>query len=118
MSPIGQKRTYKMDAQVIRNGTYLYDETVPCGVRIVLKTVDWAPQDYDDLDPASIEEVLAYAIEYSVTTDKNDLRAGGPAFITLEEAVSYLESLPYVGPTLKWDEVQLSARSGHVQSRK
>lgn len=72
-------------------------------MRIVLKMVDWAPTGYDDLDPSSIEEVLAYSIDYSLTTDRSDFRAGGPAFMTLEEAISHLESLPYIGPTLQWD---------------
>ena len=63
----------------------------------------WGTGDYEDPpEIAEDREIPTYYVELSVTTDPNDFRNGGGSFDTLKDAVDYLESVPYIAPSLRW----------------
>jgi hypothetical protein len=89
--------------KIVKEGTYLYDGAVPCGVRIRFQSVRFGTGDYEDpFEVAEDQAIPTYYIEFSVTTDVNDFRSGGGGFESLEDAVAHLHSVPYVASSLRW----------------
>jgi hypothetical protein len=101
---------------VVKIGTFRYDGTVLCDLRIVLSAVHYGTGDIDD--PAEIRDDLqqsTYYIQYGSTTQRGIFQSGSSGFRSLAEAIAEAESTPGVGPTLEWhqetkSEVTCSAR--------
>jgi hypothetical protein len=92
-----------MRSEIVKEGTYLYDGTVLCGVRIRLQPVRFGTGDHEDpLDISEDRDIPTYCIELSVATDATDFRAGAGVFDSLKDAVAHLESVPYIAHSLRW----------------
>ena len=85
----------------VRSGTWLYDGTVPCRIRIVRSPVFHGSGDEDD--PPELREdreVESFYVLFSPPSGPGGDMAYGP-FLTLAAAASHGESL--VGDTVRWD---------------
>lgn len=92
-----------MQSEIVKEGTYLYDGTVLCGVRIRFQPVRFGSGDHEDpQDIAQDRDMPTYCIELSVGTDATDFRAGAGVFDSLNDAVAHLESVPYIAQSLCW----------------
>jgi hypothetical protein len=88
---------------VVAEGTYLYDNTVECRLRIIYSPMQFGTGDSDDdLEIANDVVRDAFYIEYESTTDQERFNAGGGSCASLEEAKAKAESTPGIGHTIRW----------------
>jgi hypothetical protein len=84
-------------------GTFLYDGTVVCDLRIVRRPVRFGSGDYED--PPEIRDDLVqdtYYVEYGSTTERSVFNAGGGAHDSLRAAITSAEAAPGIGKTIVW----------------
>ena len=84
-----------------RQGTFLYDGTVVCDVRIVRTEVRYGSGDYED-PPEEAEDQPGpwFYIEWGSTTKRGEYPAGGGGYPTIAEAMMGAEK--QVG-TIRWE---------------
>jgi len=92
------------DEKIVMEGTYLYDNTIECDIRIVYSPIRFGSVDYED--PPEIQndqEIDTYLIEYGSTTKRGYFNARGGGYNTLEEAMESAKKAPGIGPSIKWN---------------
>jgi hypothetical protein len=88
---------------VVKEGTFLYDDTVVCDLRIVHSLVRFGTGDYED--PPEIRDDAehdTFYVEYGSTTERGVFNAGGGGHPTLFAAVGHAEAAPGFGKTIVW----------------
>jgi hypothetical protein len=87
----------------IKSGTWLFDGTVPVGVRIVKRDTFYGSGDHEDLpEDRENQNVTTFAVWFESTAQPGTFNTGGGQYRSLEDAVAGAEKL--VGATLKWHE--------------
>jgi hypothetical protein len=84
-------------------GTYLYDGTVECDLRIVHSPVRYGSGDLED--PPEIENNVAvdtYYVWYGSTTARGVYNSGGGGYPSLADAVASVEAAADIGRTVRW----------------
>ena len=84
-------------------GTFLYDGTVECDVRIVFSPICYGSGDYED--PEELREdqqVDNYYIQYGSTTNRDTFGGRVGCYTSLEEAMAEAVEASAIGPTIKW----------------
>lgn len=93
------------DFTVVKEGTWLYESTVPAGVRIVSCSIRYGSGDWED--PPDIREDLAapgFDVQWaSATTPRDYGEFASAVFSSLQDAVAYVELAPWAASTLKWN---------------
>jgi len=88
------------DAPVVKRGTWLYDGTVLCEVRIVQHHLLYGSGDYEDPpEIADDREVTCYYVLFHTPVGEPPW-VGGGAGLSVEEAMSLAERK--LGQGLKW----------------
>ena len=76
----------------VKQGSYLYDGTVTCDVRIVRTKMRYGSGDHED--PPEIRDDQpgpCFYIEWGSTTTRGDYQSGGGGYATLADAVRAVE---------------------------
>jgi hypothetical protein len=90
-------------SEVVKEGVWLYDGTVACGVTIAKHHVWYGTGDYED--PPEIcddREVECYYIWYESLVEPGRFSTGGGVFSTLAEAMECVER--WTNGTVRWKE--------------
>lgn len=93
------------DFTVVKEGTWLYDGTVPTGVRIVSCYIRCGSSDWEA--PPEIEEdqtIPGFDVQWASPAAPRDFgRFPSAVFSTLQDAIAHAEEAAWTSPTLKWD---------------
>ena len=96
---------FRPNDEVAKAGTYLYDGTVICDVRIVRSMIYYGSGDYEDPpEIADDQERETFYIQYGSTIERGNYSAGGGAYPTLCEAVAAVENAPGFGKSVRWND--------------
>lgn len=89
--------------KVVKTGTFLYDDTVLCDVRIVYSTIRYGSGDWED-PPALAEDHRGdfFGVQWGSTTARGIFNAGSGGGACISEAIAAAESMPGVGMTIVW----------------
>lgn len=91
------------DEKVIKNGTFLYDGTVLCDLRIVRSEMRSGSGDYEDPPELANDQYGEFFyVQYGSTTERGNFNSSGVSCATLEDAIALAESAPGIGNTVKW----------------
>lgn len=94
------------DFTVVKKGTWLYDGTVPTGVRIVSCSVRYGSS--DRADPPEIQgdqTVSGFDVQWASPTKPHDFwKYPSVVFLTLQDAIIHAEQAAWASSTLKWDQ--------------
>ena len=88
---------------VVMEGTFLYDGTVVCDLRIVRRPIRFGTG--DDEDPPEFRDDLVqdtFYLEYGSTTERGVFNAGGGAYPSLSAAMAHAGAAPGFGSTDTW----------------
>lgn len=88
---------------IVKEGTFLYDDCVECDICIVYCAVRYGSGDYED--PPEIEndvDVNTYYLWFGSTTERGRYNAGGGGYSSLAEAMENAESRPGFGSSVRW----------------
>ena len=88
---------------VVMEGTFLYDGTVVCDLRIVRRPTRFGTGDYED--PPEFRDDLVqdtFYLEYGSTTQRGVFSAGGGGHPSLSAAMAQAEAAPGFGSTVTW----------------
>ena len=88
---------------VVMEGTYLYDGTVVCDLRIVRRPIRFGTGDCED--PPEIRDDLVqdtFYLEYGSTTQRGAFNAGGGAHSSLSAAMAQAEAASGFGKSVVW----------------
>ncbi|WP_153064268.1 hypothetical protein [Acidovorax sp. ST3] len=95
------------DFTVVKEGTWLYDGTVPTGVRIVSCSIRYGSGDWKD--PQEIQEdqkVPGFDVQWaSPTTPRDFWEYQSAVFPTLQDAIAHAEQAAWASSTLKWNQL-------------
>ena len=88
---------------VVLEGTFLYDGTVVCDLRIVRRPIRFGTGDYED-PPEICDELVqdTFYLEYGSTTQRGVFNAGGGAHSSLSAAMAAAEAAPGFGNSVVW----------------
>jgi hypothetical protein len=78
--------------EVALEGTWIYDESILCNVRIIKSNIFYGSGDYED--PPEIrddEEIECFYIEFESMTQKGNFCSSRGGYLTLSEAISEAE---------------------------
>jgi hypothetical protein len=88
---------------VVKSGTFLYDKTVICDLRIVRSQVRPGSGDWEDLpELADDKEGEFFYVQFGSTTERGRFNVSGGGGATMEEAIAAAESAPGIGKTVQW----------------
>lgn len=89
--------------KVVKTGTFLYDDTVLCDVRIVYSSFSPGSGDWED-PPELADDQLGdfFCVQWGSTTARGVFNGGSGGGNTIHEAISAAESKPGVGRTIVW----------------
>lgn len=88
---------------VVKTGTFLYDGTILCDLRIVRSEIIPGSGDYEDLpEVAEDQHGECYRVQYGSTTVKGHFNAASEVGITIDEAIATAEATPGIGKTIRW----------------
>ena len=94
------------DFTVVKEGTWLYDGTVPTGVRIVSCSIRYGSGDWED--PLEIQEdqtVPGFDVQWATPTTPHDFwKYPSAKFPTLQDAIDHAEQAAWASSTLKWNQ--------------
>ena len=94
------------DFTVVKEGTWLYDGSVPTGVRIVSCSIRYGSGDWQD--PPELQEdhvVPGFDVQWASPTTPRDYGENPSAvFPSLRDAVAHAERAEWAASTLKWVE--------------
>ena len=88
---------------IVKQGTFLYADTVVCEIRIIKTNIRPGSGDYED--PPEIADDSAgefYDVEFGSTTERGVYQSSIRGFETLNEALRAAESAPGIGATIFW----------------
>lgn len=89
--------------KVVKQGTFLYDESVECDIHIVYSPVRYGSGDYEDLENIrEDQEIDSYYIQFGSTSERGRFNAGGGCYPALSEAIEAAARAPGIGPTIVW----------------
>jgi hypothetical protein len=108
-APLAFNVKYQMAAlpsfeNIVKVGTFLYDNSVLCDVCISFSPVRFGTGDYEDL-PEIADDVAVdtYYVFFGSTTERGSYSAGGGGgYPSLAEAVANVEAQAGFGKTVKW----------------
>lgn len=88
---------------IVKSGTFLYDGTVTCDLRIVRSQLlpgsgDWG----DPPELADDKEDEFFYVQFGSTMERGHFNASGRGGATLKEAISVAESASGIGTTVQW----------------
>ena len=88
---------------IIKVGTFLYDDSVLCDVCISFSPVRFGTGDYEDqLEIGEDVVVDTYYVFFGSATERGCYNSGGGGYPSLAEAVANVEARPGFGKTVKW----------------
>lgn len=91
------------ELQIVKEGTFLYDGTILCGVRIVLRQTRAGFGDLDDSpDIREDLDIPTFCVGVTSTVDFNSYNDNFTGYDSLDEAVNAVASSQWAGPTLQW----------------
>lgn len=89
--------------KIVATGTFLYDGTIECDLRIVFSPVRYGSGDNEDLPDIANDTVTdSYYVQYGSIAQRGSFNAGGGGYPSLAEARLAAEAAPGVGPTVRW----------------
>lgn len=90
---------------VVMEGSFVYDGTIECDIRIVHSPIRYGSGDYED-PPEIADDVQCdtYYVQYGSTTARGVFTSGGMGFPSLSEAMTSAESVAGPGPTVRWKQ--------------
>jgi hypothetical protein len=87
---------------IVKEGTYLYDGTVECDIRITYSPVRYGTGDHEDPPELSEEqECDTYYLHFGSTTERGCFSAFGGGFPSLAEAIAAAERAPGIGASVR-----------------
>ncbi len=90
---------------IVKVGTFLYDETVLCDLCIVFSPVRFGTGDYEDPPEVCDDvEIDTYYVWFGSTVARGHYNAGGGGWTSLAEAVASVECRPGFGKSVVWFE--------------
>ena len=90
---------------VVKAGTFLYNETIPCDIRIVRSPIRYGTGDHDDPpDVANDQDREVFYVQFGSTTERGQFSSNGGDNATLGDAVLAAETAPGIGHTVQWVE--------------
>jgi hypothetical protein len=88
---------------IVKTGTFLYDDSVLCDVCIAYSSVRFGTGDREDPpDIAEDAEIDTYYVWFGSTTERGKYNAGGGGYPSLVEAIANVENRPGFGKTVRW----------------
>lgn len=88
---------------IVKVGTFRYDDSVLCDVCIAFSPVRFGTGDYEDPPEIGDDVVIdTYYVFFGSTTERGSYTAGGGGYSTLAEAVAWVEARPRFGNTIVW----------------
>jgi len=88
---------------VVKSGTFLYDGTVTCDLRIVRSQVRPGSGDWEDPpELADDKEGEFFYVQFGSTTERGRFNASGGGGPTMDEAIAAAESASGIGKTIQW----------------
>ena len=89
--------------KVVKTGTFLYDDTVLCDIRIVYSTICHGSGDWED-PPELAEDQHGefFGVQWGSSTVRGVFNAGSGGGTSIQEAITAAESMPGVGKTIVW----------------
>lgn len=93
------------DEEVAKTGTFLYDGSIACDIRIVRSPICYGSGDYED-PPKIADDQLheTFYVQYGSTTERGIYTAGGGGYATLFDAMAAAERAPGFGKTIRWND--------------
>lgn len=91
--------------EIVKTGTFLYDENIVCDVVIVRGPICYGTG--DDEDPpelANDHQRETFYIHYGSSTERGHYNAGVGDHPTLQAAIAAVEAAPGFGSTVKWSD--------------
>jgi hypothetical protein len=89
---------------VVKSGTFLYDDSVLCDICVVLSPIRFGTGDYEDhFEVREDVKVDTYYLFFGSTTERGLYSAGGGGFSSLNDAMKDVENRKGIGKTIKWD---------------
>lgn len=89
--------------EVVKTGTFLYDGTVLCDVRIVRSVLCPGSGDWEDPPELADDQYGEFFyVQYGSTTARGVFNAQGGGGTTVQEAITVAESMPGIGKTIRW----------------
>lgn len=82
------------DSEIIKEGIFYYDGTVPCDIRIVKVNWRYGTSDYED-EPNIREDIEGefYDVLYGSTVERGKFVSQSSGFNSLKEAIHYAEKM-------------------------
>lgn len=89
---------------IVKTGTFLYDDTVECDICIEYSPVRFGSGDYEDAAEIGEDvEVDTYYLWFGSTTQRGHYNAGGGGFPSIAQAMANAESRPGFGVSVRWN---------------
>lgn len=89
----------------VRQGTFVYDGSITCDVRIVQTAVRYGTGDPDESpEIAEDQPGPCFYVEWGSSTDRGDFTSGVGGFGTLADAMTYAESQ---AGKIAWDAAEV-----------
>jgi hypothetical protein len=90
---------------VVKTGTFLYDETIKCDIRIVRSPIRYGTGDHDDPpEEANDQDREVFYVQFGSTTERGKFNSGCSGKASLEDAVLAAETASGIGHTVQWVE--------------
>lgn len=88
---------------VVKSGTFLYDGSVLCDLRIVRSQIRPGSGDWEDPpEIANDKEGEFFYVQFGSTTERGCFNASGGGGATMQEAIAAAESASGIGKTVQW----------------
>lgn len=89
--------------EIVKQGTFLYADTVTCDIRIVKSPIRFGSGDHEaPPEIAEDRQEECYYIQFGSTTERDIYNAGSIAFSTVAEALQWLSTAPGIGRSVQW----------------
>lgn len=88
---------------IVKEGTFLYDDCVECDICIVCSAVRYGSGDSEDLPEIENDvDIHTYYLWFGSTIERGKYNAGGGGYSSLAEAMAFAESRPGFGSSVQW----------------
>jgi hypothetical protein len=95
------------EEQIVKEGSFVYAESVQCEIRIVRTNVRFGSGDADDPPEVSEDRVTeSYYVQYGSTTQRGVFTAGSGPFDSLPEALAGAARQLGAQRTIRWEQAQ------------